>query len=85
MRGGYKLIDLQNKLLTTTSYATIEGIYETIENSYGKALMVTNINIDNVEKNDIFVIVDLSGTSFTFSAYGYTFTISENNQITITQ
>ena len=54
--GGYKIIDLKNKSITTTG-VTIDGIYKEIEGSYRKPLLLKHLVINGVEKNDTFVNV----------------------------
>ena len=56
MVGGYKIIDLLNKNLISDGEAiTIKGLYESIEHSYRKPLLLSNIVIDGVEKSDRYV------------------------------
>lgn len=64
IKGGYKLIDLKNNKFTVGGNGiTIAGIYNSIKASYNKPLILTNINIGGVERNDIFVdFVDDSGS-----------------------
>ena len=70
--GGYKIIDLKSKT-----------IYNDIKSNYGKALLFTNIEIDNVEKNDVFGSVISEYEEFVFSAYGKKFRITQENNIVI--
>lgn len=83
MRGGYKIIDFGNTNITTESGGTISGIYESIENSYRKALLISNIEIDGVEKNDCIVCAEIADGNYTFTAHGKTFTIKNDDTITI--
>lgn len=78
IKGGYKLIDLKDSKFTVGGDGiTIKGIYNSIENSYNKPLILTGINIGGVEKNDVFVdFADDSGS--------YTANISATEKITIT-
>lgn len=78
IKGGYKLIDLKdNKLTVGGNGVTVKGIYNSIENSYNKPLILTDINIDGVERNDVFVnFADVSGS--------YVANISAKEKITIT-
>ena len=78
IKGGYKLIDLKDSKFTVNGGGiTVKGIYNSIENSYNKPLILTGINIDGVEKNDIFVVFsDVSGS--------YVANISATEKITIT-
>ena len=78
IKGGYKLIDLKdNKFTVGGNGITVKGIYNSIENSYNKPLILTGINIGGVEKNDVFVdFADDSGS--------YVANISATEKITIT-
>lgn len=78
IKGGYKLIDLKNNKFTVGGNGiTIAGIYNSIEASYNKPLILTGINIGGVERNDIFVdFADYSGS--------YVANISATEKITIT-
>lgn len=78
IKGGYKLIDLKdNKFTIGGDGITVKGIYNSIENSYNKPLILTGINVGGVEKNDVFVdFADDSGS--------YVANISATEKITIT-
>lgn len=83
MRGGYKIIDLQNKNITTETSIEIDGIYDAIESTQ-KPILIENITIDEVEKKPLFVQVDVDDNSnYVFAAYGYTFTISDEDTIVL--
>lgn len=78
IKGGYKLIDLKDSKFTVGGDGiTIKGIYNSIENSYNKPLIFTGINIDGVEKNDVFV-------DFAVDSGNYVANISATEKITIT-
>lgn len=78
IKGGYKLIDLKdNKFTVDDSGITVKGIYNSIENSYNKPLILTGINIGGVEKNDVFV-------DFSDDSGSYVANISSTEKITIT-
>ena len=81
-RGGYKIIDFHDVNIVTGDGATIVGIYEDIEKTHRKAIMVSGIKIDNVEKPDCFVDYEVSGSDYKFTAYGKTFTITSENRVT---
>lgn len=78
IKGGYKLIDLKdNKFTIGGDGITVKGVYNSIENSYNKPLILTGINVGGVEKNDVFVdFADDSGS--------YVANISATEKITIT-
>lgn len=78
IKGGYKLIDLKdNKFTVGGNGITVKGIYNSIENSYNKPLILTGINIGGVEKNDVFV-------DFAVDSGNYVANISATEKITIT-
>ena len=78
IKGGYKLIDLKdNKLTVGGNGVTVKGIYNSIENSYNKPLILTGINIGGVKRNDIFI-------DFAFNSGNYVANISVTEKITIT-
>ena len=81
--GGYKIIDLKNKSITTTG-VTIDGIYKEIEGSYRKPLLLTHVVINGVEKNDAFVNVIVQTSIYKFSLYGYSWEINSADLVKIT-
>lgn len=82
-KGGYKIIDFGDVDIKSEGGATVAGIYESIENSYRKALLISGVTIDGVEKRDCFVCPDITETNITFTAYEKTFTITSEDAITI--
>lgn len=83
LNGGYKIIDFKDINIDTTNGAVIVGIYDEFENNHRKATMISGITIDNVQKNDCFVDCSISDGSFTFSAYGKTFTVTNEDKVSI--
>lgn len=77
IKGGYKLIDLKDNKLTVDGGVTVKGIYNSIENSYNKPLILTGINIGGVERNDVFI-------DFAVNSDDYVANISATEKITIT-
>lgn len=78
IKGGYKLIDLKdNKFTVGGSGITVKGIYNSIESSYNKPLILTGINIGGIERNDVFI-------NFSDDSGSYVSNISETEKITIT-
>lgn len=84
MNGGYKIIDFKDQNITTENGITVIGIYESIEGSHRKALMVSGLVIDGVEKNDCFVDCTAAENSFAFTAYGHTITVHNDDTVTLT-
>lgn len=83
MNGGYQTISFHNVNITTGEATTIAGIYESIEGSHRKALMIGDVIIDNVEKRSCYVDCTAGDNSFTFSAYGKNFTITNEDSVTV--
>lgn len=81
LKGGYKIVDLQDMSLSDQA-VTIAGIYDSIEQSYQKALILSGINIGGVEKNDIYVELKHDDNSYSVVAYGYTITITSEDAVT---
>lgn len=78
IKGGYKLIDLKdNKFTVGGDGITVKGVYNSIENSYNKPLILTGINIGGVERNDVFI-------DFSDDSGSYVANISATEKITIT-
>ena len=82
-RGGYKIINFGDVNILTEGGATVTGIYEDIKKTHRKAIMVSGITINGVEKPDCFVDCEVSGSNYTFTAYGKTFTITAEDKVTI--
>lgn len=85
VKGGYKIIDLKDKNLVTASQATIAGIYDRIENAYRKPLLLSGIHVNGVEYGDCYICPTLSGSDFKFTAWGFTFTVNNNDQVSFTE
>lgn len=83
LKGGYKIIDFKDINITTGEAVTVVGIYESIEKSHRKAIMLSGITIDNVEKPDCFVDCEVTDGNYTFTAYGKTWTITNENAVTV--
>lgn len=82
MKGGYHMINLYDAALSDVAI-TIKGIYNSIESSYRKPLLLTGLVIDGVEKPDAYVTVTVADGSFTISVYGKTITITSADAVTI--
>lgn len=85
MSGGYKVISFHNTNLesSNTDGVTISGIYDSIENSYNKVLLFSDIVIDGVEKNNVFENVTVGDNVFTVTIYGNTVTITNTDNVKI--
>lgn len=83
IKGGYKIVDFQDTNITPEQGITVVGIYETIESSHRKPLLISGLTISGVEKNDCFVSCTAAENSYSFTAYGYTFTITNEDAVSI--
>lgn len=82
MTGGYKIIDLGYTNFTTAKSATVPGIYEKIKGAR-KAVMIEHFSIGGTDCRPCFPEITVSGTNFTFDVYGYTFTVSNADAVTV--
>lgn len=83
IKGGYHILNLADNNLTTEAGATIAGAYSSIEGSYRKPVLLSGATIAGVEKRDCFVCPELTEGNYTFTAHGYTFTITSEDVVTI--
>lgn len=81
---GYKIIDLKHVNLTDGVAVTIDGIYEHIE-SNNKATMLTNIVIDNIEQDSVFVQFVVSNKNFETKITQGTIVVTDSDTITLTK
>lgn len=82
-RGGYHIVDFKDQNITAEAGITLVGIYEEIEGSYRKAILVSGITLDGVEQRDTFVEPTHADDSYTFTAYGRTFTVKNDETVTV--
>ena len=82
MTGGYKIIDLGYTNFTTTKSVPVPGIYERIK-SARKAVLLEHFSIGGTDCRPCFPEITVSGTSFTFGVYGKTFTVTNNDSVTV--
>lgn len=85
MTGGYKIVDFHNTNLVTGAETpvTISGVYSEIENNYRKAILISGLVIDGVEKASSFVECVQGDNSCTLSVYGKTITVSSLDVVSI--
>lgn len=83
MNGGYVIVDFKGVNLTKEKASVIAGIYESIEASHHKAILVSGVTIDGVEQRDTFINPTVNASNFVFTAYGHTITVSAEDNITI--
>lgn len=83
LKGGYHIVDFKDTPITTGTGVTVIGVYESIESSHRKPILLSGITIDGVEKPDCFVDCEVSDSNYTFSAYGKSFTITQTDEVTV--
>ena len=83
MTGGYKIIDLGYTNFTTSKSSTVPGIYEKIQTSR-KAVLLEHFLIGGTWCRPCFPEITVSGNNFVFDVYGYTFTVSNADAVTVT-
>lgn len=82
MRGGYQIIDLKNKNLTTDVGMVYDGIYEKME-STRKPILVTGMQLDDKEYRDAFVDFTLVGSAYMGEIHGKAIKIEDTDVVTI--
>lgn len=83
VKGGYQIIDLKNKALTSGVGVVYDGIYDKVEGTR-KPILVSGLNVGGTEYHDSFVDFTVSGTTFTGTIYGKTITIADTDTVTVT-
>lgn len=82
VKGGYQIINLENKDLTTGVGMQYSKLYEKIEGTR-KPILLSGIQIDGTEYHDCFVEPIVDGTNYNVTAYGKTITISDLDIVTV--
>lgn len=89
LKGGFVYLSLENKNIASGGNATIAGIYDKLEGNYGKAVMLGDIKLDNVEmsaqvpscvvSNSNYVLTFVADTS------AYVLTIDDTDKVSFTK
>ena len=82
MTGGYQIIDLGATNFTTSKSVTVPGLYNKIKGAR-KAILLEHFSIAGTDFRPCFPEIKASGTSFVFDVYGYTFTVSNADAVTV--
>jgi len=82
MTGGYTIIDLGHTDFTTAAPVTVPGLYSKIEGSK-KVILLEHFSVGGTDCRPIYPEIAVSGSNFTFDAYGHTFTVSDADAVTI--
>lgn len=84
IKGGYKIIDFKDTPFTTGGATMmIDGIYDTVEASYRKPLLLSGLTIDSKEYSDTFAQPTISGSNYVFTVYGKTITITDTDAVSV--
>ena len=78
-KGGYKIISLEGKDLTTSFSVT--GIYNALTETYQKTILVTGIVISGEKKNDAYTEVNIDSDDYKFTIYGYEVTVADDDSV----
>jgi hypothetical protein len=84
-KGGYHIVDFKNSKFTTEKATNIiYGVYESIEGSYGKPLVLTGLNFNKVEYKDAFISVRIEESKYIIdSLYGLKITIDNTDSVNV--
>ena len=82
VKGGYKIINLKGVELDSGVAKTVKGVYESLENNYGKATMLSGLNIDGKVYGDMYVNFVVADTDYVATTYLGTVTISDDDTVT---
>lgn len=83
LKGGYQIIDLQNKELESGVGMVYEGTYDKIEGTR-KAILISGLNVGGTEYHDTFVELTVNGSNYEGTIYGKSITISDADVVTVT-
>lgn len=82
-KGGYVIVDLKGKNITTGSPFTLDGVTARLDRAKNKACLLSGFAIGNDEKRDVFVDLQKTEDGYVALFGQYTITI-EDDEITIT-
>lgn len=84
-KGGYHIVDFKNSKFTTEKTTNIiNGVYESIEGSYGKPLVLTGLNLNSKEYKDAFISVRIQESKYIIdSLYGLKITIDNTDAVNV--
>lgn len=88
-KGGYQIIDLQNKNHEIGVGMVHEGIYDKIEGTR-KALLISGLQVNDTEFHDTFSTPVVDGSNFVFAMYDgstkkyFYMTVADTDVVTVT-
>lgn len=86
IKGGYKLVDFKNISIEpdAASATVIAGVYDAIESSYRKPIIITGLVVDDVEHADVWCNLISGSGAYTGMIDEYLLTITDDDEITLT-
>lgn len=82
-KGGYTIINLKDTDFTLDTAVTVRGIYERVEGSYRKPILISGLTIGGVEQADVYAQVTVDGTSIVLTTPVHTITVTDEDVITV--
>lgn len=84
-KGGYHIVDFKNSKFTIEKATNIiDGVYESIEGSYEKPLVLTGLNFNSNEYKDVFISVRIEDSKYIIdSLYGLKITIDNTDAVNV--
>lgn len=87
IKGGYKIIDFKDTPFEVGGATMrIEGIYDSIEASYRKSILLSGLVVEGKEVNDIFAapVVNESNYEFINAEVGIKIIVTDTDAVSIT-
>lgn len=81
-KGGYQIIDLQNKKFVGSTGILFPGIYDSIEGT-NKTILVSGLVVGNVKYHDEFATVTIDGSTFRLQLRNATVVVSDTDVVNI--
>lgn len=82
LKGGYQILDLQNKNLTSGNGIIYEGAYDKLKGNR-KPILVSGLKFGGIEYRDTFVEFSLNAASYQGTIYGKTITVETNDKVSV--
>ena len=83
-KGGYQILDLENKSFTLGTGAVVAGAFDTIAGTK-KPILVSGIVIAGTEYHDTYVDFTVVSTAFEGIIYGKKISIANTDTVTISE
>ncbi len=87
LKGGYRIVDFKSVALTTGGAAvTIEGVFDSVKNTYKKPTLLSGVIIDDKEYPDEYSVFELDDSVYKCAIHGTTtITVAEGDLVTVTE